>query len=426
MHRNWLRLLCGFAGVIALAAASPAPAADQFFFKDGDSVAIIGDSITEQRLYTEYIETWTVTRFPKWKITFRNVGIGGDTSPGGDKRFERDVVSFKPTAMTVDFGMNDGGYGAFNEARYNAYMKGLQSMADKAKAAHIRVAWITPQPIEPGEDGPAKNVYNTTLERFSAGVKEIADKNRGLFVDQFHPFLDVLDKARAADAKNHIGGGDAVHPGPPGQALMAYNILKGLQFPDFVSGAEIDAETKQGSGKNCKVTEVAATEDGGIKFTREDEAIPFFPEQAESIQKWTPIREDLNQYMLTVKGIKPGKYEVRLGGKKVADFTAENLAKGVNLAEAALSAGPVADQAKAVQAAVEAKNRYYHDRIFRGVVLSAPQIPDWLDIKLSPQDIETKRQAAIEDRIKKRPELNDSIVKALVIKPHTVEIVPAK
>jgi lysophospholipase L1-like esterase len=425
MHASRIRALCGLACVVALAAATPAPA-QEFFFKDGDAIVIIGDSITEQRLYSEYLETWTVTRFPKWKLTFRNVGIGGDTSPGGNGRFKRDVLSFKPTAMTVDFGMNDGGYSAFNEGRYSNYMKGLQGMADQAKAGNVRVAWVTPQPVEPAEVGPAKTVYNETLEKFSAGVKEIADKNQGLFVDQYHPFLAALEKARAADAKNRIGGGDPVHPGPAGQALMAYAILKGLNFPAFVSSAEIDASAKQATTKSCKVTDISATEDGGIKFQREDEALPFFPEQAKSMLKWVPIREDLNHYMLTVKGLKPGKYEVRLGGKKAAEFSAEDLAKGVNLAEAALMAGPVADQAKAVQTAVNAKNQYYHDRIFRGVVLSGAQIPDWLDIKLTPQEIEAKRKAAIETRLEKMPELNEAIRKALAIKPHMVEIVPAK
>jgi hypothetical protein len=59
--------------------------ADDFFFKDGDVVVMIGDSITEQHLYSNYVEMWTVTRFPNWKLTFRNTGIGGDTAPGGNK-----------------------------------------------------------------------------------------------------------------------------------------------------------------------------------------------------------------------------------------------------------------------------------------------------------------------------------------------------
>src|SRR5207245_2939430 len=150
---------------------------------------IIGDSITEQHLYSNYVEMWTVSRFPSWNISFRNVGIGGDRSPGGNSRFARDVLAHKPTAMTVDFGMNDGGYQACNEAGYKAYMDGLTGMANQAKAAGIRVAWLAPSPIEKKEDGPAIKGYNETLEKYSAGVKQIAEANSGQFVDQFHPFI---------------------------------------------------------------------------------------------------------------------------------------------------------------------------------------------------------------------------------------------
>src|SRR3954470_7360057 len=133
--------------LLVVCSALPVQAAD-FFFKDGDTVVMVGDSITEQHLYSNYVEMWTVTRFPSWKLTFRNTGIGGDTSGGGNARFKRDVLRYKPTAMTVDFGMNDGGYQPFNKARFDPYMKGLQGMADQAKAANIRVAWITPQPLD--------------------------------------------------------------------------------------------------------------------------------------------------------------------------------------------------------------------------------------------------------------------------------------
>src|SRR5471030_3126896 len=99
-------------GVILVIGTSSVGAAE-FFFKDGDVIVMIGDSITEQHLYSNYVEMWTVTRFPKWKLTFRNVGIGGDTSGGGNGRFARDVLLYQPTAMTVDFGMNDGRYRSF-------------------------------------------------------------------------------------------------------------------------------------------------------------------------------------------------------------------------------------------------------------------------------------------------------------------------
>jgi lysophospholipase L1-like esterase len=404
--------------------AFPAVArADDFFFKDGDVVVMIGDSITEQHLYSNYVEMWTVSRFPHWKLTFRNVGIGGDRSTGGRGRFQRDVVFFKPTAMTVDFGMNDGNYQAFNLEHFKIYMDGLQGMAEQAKAAKIRVAWITPSPVEKHEDGPAREGYNETLEKFSAGVREIAEKNSGLFIDQFHPFLEIQDKARADNSKNRIGGGDPVHPGPPGQALMAWAILRGLHFPRVVASVEIDAVNLAGKAQNCKVTHLERKNDG-LTFEQADAALPFFPDEAKSILRWTPVLEDLNEYGLKVSGLKPGRYEIRLDGQKVAQHADSELAAGVNLAAAVLKAGPIAGQIKRVWEAVQAKNNYYHDRIFRGVVLMPVRIPDFLDIHLQPEEIEAKRKAAVADRLTKMPQYDEAIQKALVMRPHKVEIVP--
>ncbi len=404
-----------------------ANAAD-FFFKDGDVVVMIGDSITEQHLYSNYVEMWTVTRFPNWKLTFRNVGIGGDRSPGGNGRFARDVLIHKPTAMTVDFGMNDGSYRAFEEGTFKPYMDGLQGMANQAKAANIRVAWATPQPLDGAEQGPtALTGYNQTLEKFSDGVKVIADKNGGLFVDQFHPYLAALDRARGKGPKyDRITGGDAVHPGPPGQALMAASILKGLSFPSLVSSAEVDAASgKVISAKNCTIENVSKKE-GGVSFSRLDAALPYFPMDAVSIIPHAPILDELNDYRLKVTGLAAGKYEVRIGGKKIAELTAEQLAAGANVAQGALTDGPIADQAKAVRAAVEAKNRFHHDMIFRGIVLSNVSIPEWLGIKLTPQEIEAKRQSVITERMGKLPALDAEVTKALAMKANTFDVVPVK
>lgn len=412
---------------IAVACWSLSAGAADFFFKDGDVVVMIGDSITEQHLYSNYVEMWTVTRFPNWKLTFRNVGIGGDTSGGGNGRFARDVAAWKPTAMTVDFGMNDGRYTAFGEATFRPYMNGLQGMATQAKAANIRAAWVTPQPLDNGDQGPtALTGYNQTLEKFSEGVKEIADKNGGLFVDQFHPYLSVLDGARAKGPKyDRITGGDAVHPGPPGQALMAASILKGLSFPTLVSSVEIDAAAgKVVDSKNCKVDAVSKA-NGGVSFSRLDNALPFFPPEAASILPWSPILTDLNQYTLKVSGLADGKYEVRIGGTKVAEQTAAELSAGVNLASQALAAGPIAEQAKAVKAAVEAKNRFHHDMIFRGIVL-AGGVPDWVYAVIPREQLDPKKKVIHDERLAKLPELDAQVAKTLVMKANTFEIVPVK
>ncbi|MFZ4080296.1 MAG: SGNH/GDSL hydrolase family protein [Pirellula sp.] len=399
--------------------------AEDFFFKDGDRVVMIGDSITEQHLYSNYVEMWTVTRFPNWKITFRNVGIGGDRSVGGNSRFARDVLLHKPTAMTVDFGMNDGSYREFSDQTFKPYMDGLQGMADQAKAANIRTAWVTPQPLDNDEQGKtALTGYNQTLEKFSEGVKAISEKNNGKFVDQFHPYLNVLDAARSKESKyNRITAGDAVHPGPPGQALMAASILQGMNFPSLVAAVAVDAKQNRiVSQENCNVEglETSAT---SVKFTKLDKALPFFPEDASSILPWTPILDQLNDYKIQVTGLAPGKYKVRIDSVDVAELTAESLANGVDISAEVLKSGPIAEQAKKVKEAVENKNRYHHDQIFRGIVLTG--VPEWIFSVVPREQLEEKKNALINERLQKVAQLDAQVAESLKMQPHQFEIVKA-
>ena len=399
--------------------------AEDFFFKDGDRVVMIGDSITEQHLYSNYVEMWTVTRFPKWKITFRNVGIGGDRSVGGNSRFARDVLLHKPTAMTVDFGMNDGSYREFSDQTFKPYMDGLQGMADQATAANIRTAWVTPQPLDNDEQGKtALTGYNQTLEKFSDGVRAISEKNSGKFVDQFHPYLQVLDAARSkADKYNRITAGDAVHPGPPGQVLMAASILKGMNFPSLVAAVEIDAkQNKVVSQENCTVEGLQATATS-VKFKKLDKALPFFPEDASSILPWTPILDELNDYKIQVTGLAPGKYKVRIDSVDVAELSAESLGAGMDIAAEVLQSGPIAEQAKKVKEAVENKNRYHHDQIFRGIILTG--VPEWIYSVVPREQLEEKKNALVNERLEKVAQLDVQVAESLKMEPHQFEIVSA-
>src|SRR5258708_40302658 len=76
-----------------------------FYLKDGDKVVFYGDSITDQRLYTVFTETYVVTRFPNRRISFVHSGWGGDRVTGGgggpiDRRLGQDVIGYKRTDMT--------------------------------------------------------------------------------------------------------------------------------------------------------------------------------------------------------------------------------------------------------------------------------------------------------------------------------------
>ncbi|MEQ9069919.1 MAG: GDSL-type esterase/lipase family protein, partial [Gimesia chilikensis] len=73
----------------------------------GDSIVFLGDSITHQCLYTQYVEDFFYTRYPKMRLKFHNAGVGGAKAWDALARFDRDVAAYHPKYVTVLLGMND-------------------------------------------------------------------------------------------------------------------------------------------------------------------------------------------------------------------------------------------------------------------------------------------------------------------------------
>jgi lysophospholipase L1-like esterase len=141
-------LACSLVGGIVSAQGS-------FYLKDGDRVVFYGDSITEQRLYTTFAETYVVTRFPQLNVSFVHSGVGGDRVTGGwagpiDLRLSRDVFAHRPTVMTVMLGMNDGSYRAFDDKIFNTYSTGYRHILESVRSAlpDIRLTLIQPSPYD--------------------------------------------------------------------------------------------------------------------------------------------------------------------------------------------------------------------------------------------------------------------------------------
>src|SRR5207245_823469 len=111
----------------------------------------------------------------------------------------------------------------------------------------------------------------------------------------------------------------------------------------------------------------------------------YIQPEARSILEYAPVVADLDRYLLKVTNLSPGTYTLTIDGEKAGSFTADELAKGANMA--LLTEGPIAKQAKAVSDAVFARNKYYHDQVFRGVVLNR-NVPD------------ADKQAQIDERMK--------------------------
>jgi lysophospholipase L1-like esterase len=426
MRRSWMTLC-----VLTLAATTTR-ADDAFFFKKGDRIVFLGDSITEQYQYSSYIELYLTTRFPDWDLTFINAGIGGDTATGGANRFKAHVLDEKPTCVTIDFGMNDGGYGAFDKARNAGYVKGTTAMLEAAKKAGVRVALISPNAVDrrKGKNFP---VYLETQKQFYEPLKGLAQKYEVSFVDQYAVTRAVLEKAEETDPKAEKVNPfpDGVHTAPSGGLLMAHTILTGLHAPAKVSDVSIILDKPKaatdGIGKpmakteRCTVENLQAGRDG-VSFDRIDEALPV-PVHKDWLALLPYVNElkDLNYYGLTVDGLAEGKYALSIDGKEVGTFTSKDLADGVNLGN--LTVGPIYDQAQKVNSAIGAKNDIVHRR-FRGVVMSNVNFPDWA--RDLGQQFAARRSEELKKRMDEISGRQMEIYKLAKPAKHTFKLEPAK
>ncbi|MGH9613905.1 MAG: SGNH/GDSL hydrolase family protein [Bryobacteraceae bacterium] len=316
-----------------------------FAVKDGDTVVFYGDSITDQRLYTTFAETYIVTRFPQLHIKFVHSGWGGDKVSGGgggpiDLRLKRDVFAYQPSVMTIMLGMNDGRYRAFDDAIYKEFTDGYEHIIQSVKATlpNIRITVIDPSPYDDVTRAPNfPGGYNAVLIRYGQFLKDLAKKNDLNFADLNTPVVNMLQKANGADSAEATKIlPDRVHPGPSGHLTMAEALLKSWNAPALVSDVEIDAKEKSASHtENADVDSIGTTA-SGLTWNETEHALPFPINMADPLVALVMHSSDfvsaLDQETLKVSGLAPGKYDLKIDGASVGSFDASQLSDGVNLA----------------------------------------------------------------------------------------------
>lgn len=363
MKNTFLLLLPVFAAFCAQAfAAEPV-----ITLKDNDTWVMAGDSITAQRLHSNYIEAFYRTRYPQLRLHFRNSGISGNKTNNILARFDYDVAAWKPTIVSVELGMNDVGV-PNPEAKDApaAYIDGMKKLAANIRAIQAQPLFISSSPVN---DGSIMEAWTSprckAIHPFTEALKELGQQEKVPVVDQYHPLLDLWGpnktledastlaararilkpgsnmpdlKTLQAFAKSWEGkptgvalGGDSVHPGPIGQYTMAATILKGLNADCEVSSATLKPDGTVVAAKGCKITDITS-KDGTLSFTRMDERSPWpLLMSATTAVQFMPEIADLSRYMLTIPGLAAGRYSVSMNDKPVATLSAEELAKGWNM-----------------------------------------------------------------------------------------------
>jgi lysophospholipase L1-like esterase len=322
----------------ALAARTlPAAGADKtqesgFALRDGDRVLFYGDSITEQRLYTTYVEHYVLTHYPERHVTFINTGWGGDqvtrnecapcNGVGGLARVKRDVIDHKPTVVTLLFGMNDGRYYDFDEATMKVYTDGLAAIIHELKAkTRARLYVMTPTVYDGTRNTPWSHTsrYNDVLDRYSEAAKQLAAREQLPVIDLHAVTVEALAQAKKSDP-TYTFLNDGVHPEADGQLVMATEILRAWGAP--ANGNE---------GTSADMLSVRA----GIPVTVTVTAPLAWPEPppGEKLRAVWPQITQMGAVVWRVAPglLAPGTYKVSVDGAEARDFTADDLARGIAL-----------------------------------------------------------------------------------------------
>jgi lysophospholipase L1-like esterase len=296
-------------------------------------VAIIGDSITEQKLYSRFIETYLLACTGRKDIKCFQFGWSGETASGFKQRLENDLSVFHPTVATTCYGMNDGHYvpyaeaiGADYEANMRAVLTGLKKVGVTSVVAGTPGAVDTKYFVKPGATA---DQYNDSLARLGAIDKKLAAEFHTGFADVHSEMIDAMTKAKSKLGPDYdVCGRDGVHPGPNGHVLMAAAFLKGLGLAGNIGditvdmhGASTATDGHQASGSNG-VANVTSTK------------WPFFLDPAmKSILPFCNFNEALNRFTLRVKNLDAAKAKVTWG-TETKEFSKEQLTAGLNLNDA--------------------------------------------------------------------------------------------
>ena len=357
----------------------PAPKPGRLLLQKGDSLAICGDSITEQKKYSRIMEDYLTMCVPELAVTVRQYGWGGERAPGFLARMTNDCLRFKPTVATTCYGMNDHQYRAYEPAIGQTYSNFTTAIVEAFKANGVRVVLGSPGCVG---KVPSWGKNTNTLEALNLSLCQlrnidigIAARERVGFADVFWPMLTGgVTAQQRYGAAYAIAGGDGVHPAWAGHTLMAYaflkafglkgdigtftvdlkkNTLKATPGHELVSTRPGEFEIKSTRYPFCPCTENAKGRDAYPVCGKDD---PSSDNSIRSAMTLVPFNPDLNRLMLVVKGATAPRYTVAWG-EQTQSFDAKQLAKGVNLAEA-FPCNPFCAAFAKVDAAIAAKQAY--------------------------------------------------------------------
>lgn len=217
--------------------------------KEGESIAFLGDSITQQGAgpATGYVQL-VISGLKANGISAKMIpaGIGGNKSNDMLGRLQRDVLDKKPNIMTLSCGVNDVWHQDRNQGvLIDQYKENITAIVDKAMAAGVKPVILTATMITENPD----EARNKKLEPYNAFLRELAEQKKLPLAD-----LNVAmwAKLKELNPEKKVQGNlltvDGVHMNPLGNMVMALGVLQVLGLDDAQLAKAAEAWKNGASG----------------------------------------------------------------------------------------------------------------------------------------------------------------------------------
>ena len=193
--------------------------------KKAKRVIFFGDSITQAGVNGNgYINLLKKDLDPV-KYELIGAGIGGNKVYDLYLRMEDDVLNKKPDLVFIYVGINDVWHklGAKTGTDYDKYLKFYQALINKIQANGSKVVLCTPTVIGEKKDGT--NEVDADLNKYAAGVRELATKNNLPLCDLRKAFVDYEAANNTEDKEKGVLTTDKVHLNDLGNKLVADTML---------------------------------------------------------------------------------------------------------------------------------------------------------------------------------------------------------
>lgn len=371
------------------ALAGAAQENSKLVLRKGDRVAVVGDSITEQLLYSRFIELYLMACVPELDLRVTQMGWGGERAPFFLARMNNDLLPHHPTVVTLCYGMNDGEYQPYTEEIGKKYAEALKGIVGPLKAAGVRVVVGSPGIVDPRYFPPAFLVgkidgqsYNENLARLRDIARQVAAEEQSPFANVYDPMLQVMTRVKADQGKDAIfAGNDGIHPWDNGHLVMAFAFMKALGLEGQIGTITVDM--KAGAQATEGHTVLSAAE-GTVEL--ESRRYPFCFSKtntcdgktsfsARSVLPYVPFNQELNRLILVVANLGANQGVVEWGGASKT-FARAQLEKGINLA-AEFPDNPFSDPFHKLEEVVVRKG-IYENFMTKNLITNFRQAPDWL------------------------------------------------